>query len=197
MKKKSTGPVAMAVLFSLMVYLLAAWATAEDTASASKAADIGKIAREAIREALPLSSEEIVEIIKEAAKQKQANPVLTEQVIETVIVFLTGLVIVCGFIYYRFRKARLLHETIRIMVEKGAPIPPELLIPPVKKKSDFRSGILLIAVGTGLSIFLRASTLQICWSVGLFLIIIGLGYLLVWGIEQRRRSPQMHENNSQ
>lgn len=59
------------------------------------------------------------------------------------------------------KKAQLHHETIRLAIEKGQPVPAELLKVPVnveekRKPSDRKGGLILIAVGAGLYFFLLA-----------------------------------------
>jgi hypothetical protein len=58
--------------------------------------------------------------------------------------FAAAVAIVALVLVYARRRSQLLHETIRVCVEKGAPIPRELLVPPRKPRSDLHRGI-----GTG------------------------------------------------
>ena len=56
------------------------------------------------------------------------------------------------------KKAELHHATIRLALEKGQPLPPELLNPPAacepkRKFNDRKAGLILIAVGIGLYFF--------------------------------------------
>lgn len=59
------------------------------------------------------------------------------------------------------KKAQLHHETIRLALEKGQPLPAELLNVPTngkekRKPNDRKSGLILIAVGAGIYFFLSA-----------------------------------------
>jgi len=70
------------------------------------------------------------------------------------IVFLTifgAPVLIVGLIlYFGFSKSRALHKTVRMMVEKGQPVPEALLAPPPpaqRKRSDLRRGVVLTMVG--------------------------------------------------
>ena len=108
------------------------------------------------------------------------------------VVFLTifgaPVLIVAVILYFGFSKTRMQHRTIRMLVEKGQPVPAELLAPPapaVRQRSDMRRGVVLTMVGLGLMVFLAAVNDWEggAWSLGLIPFLIGLGYLLVWKLE--------------
>jgi Domain of unknown function (DUF6249) len=113
------------------------------------------------------------------------------------IVFLTifGVpVAVVGLImYFSFSKSRALHKTVRMMVEKGQPVPDALLNPPpvVRQRSDLRRGVVLLMVGAGLMVFFGACNDWEggAWSLGIIPFLIGAGYLLVWRLDVRREDP--------
>ena len=88
-------------------------------------------------------------------------------------------------LYYKHRKLRLTHETIARLVEKGLPIPPELLEAPADKRghSGLRAGLVLLGLGIGLGILL----LEVGgpWSVGLIPGLMGVALLIAWKIETR------------
>lgn len=92
------------------------------------------------------------------------------------------------------KKAELRHETIRLALEKGQPLPPELLNPPVaaepkSKVSDRKSGLILIAVGVGLYAFFAGIggdlrvPMGVRW-VGLIPGLIGVALLINWYFEK-------------
>jgi hypothetical protein len=87
----------------------------------------------------------------------------------------------------------MMHRTIRLMVEKGQPVPPALLAPPpsVRQRSDMRRGVVLVMVGLGLMLFLGAVNEWEggAWAVGIIPFLIGAGYLLVWKLEGRKDIP--------
>ena len=62
----------------------------------------------------------------------------------------------------KLQRNKILHETIRLMIEKGQPIPPELLHPtaPPRRRSrvDLYGGLVL--VGVGLSLFILLGSLS-------------------------------------
>jgi len=113
------------------------------------------------------------------------------------IVFLTifGLpVAIVGLImYFSFSKSRAMHKTVRMMVEKGQPVPEALLNPPpvVRQRSDLRRGVTLLMIGAGLIVFFGAVNDWEggVWSLGIIPFLIGLGYLLVWRLDVRKEEP--------
>ncbi|HEX4665554.1 MAG TPA: DUF6249 domain-containing protein [Chthoniobacterales bacterium] len=117
------------------------------------------------------------------------------------IVFLTifGLpvAIVGTILYFSFSKSRAMHKTVRMMVEKGQPVPEALLNPPpvIRQRSDLRRGIVLLMIGAGLMVFFGAVNDWEggVWSLGIIPFLIGLGYLLVWRLDVRREdtSPKV------
>ena len=90
--------------------------------------------------------------------------------------------------------SRMRQRTIRMMVEKGQPVPAELLAPEVRKvrrRSDARRGVVWTMVGLGLMIWLAAVNDWEggAWSFGLIPFLIGLGYLIVWKLENKNNIP--------
>ncbi len=75
--------------------------------------------------------------------------------------------------------------TIRLAIEKGAQIPPELLSPPVRR-SDLRRGLTLVGAGIGIAVMLGLLIREQpgAWSVGLVPLLIGVGYLVTWKLEK-------------
>ena len=85
-------------------------------------------------------------------------------------------------------------RTIRMMVEKGQPVPAELLAPArrgVRRRSDVRRGVVWTMVGVGLMIWLAAVNDWEggAWSFGLIPFLIGLGYLIIWKLENKKDIP--------
>ncbi len=90
--------------------------------------------------------------------------------------------------------SRMRQRTIRMMVEKGQPVPAELLAPElrhVRRRSDVRRGVVWTMVGLGLMIWLAAVNDWEggAWSFGLIPFLIGLGYLIVWKVENKKDVP--------
>jgi len=89
---------------------------------------------------------------------------------------------------------RMRQRTIRMMVEKGQPVPAELLAPEVRRvrrRSDVRRGVIWTMVGLGLMVWLGAVNDWEggIWSFGLIPFLIGLGYLIVWKLEGKKEIP--------
>ena len=85
-------------------------------------------------------------------------------------------------------------RTIRMLVEKGQPVPAELLAPAarsVRQRSDVRRGVVWTMVGLGLMVWLAAVNDWEggAWSFGLIPFLIGLGYLIVWKLENKKDIP--------
>jgi len=102
-------------------------------------------------------------------------------------------VLIVGLItYFSFSRSRALHRTVRMMVEKGQPVPEALLNPPpaLRQRSDMRRGIVLTMVGLGIGVFLAATDWGgSSWTLGVIPFLIGVGYLLVWKLEGKRDVP--------
>jgi hypothetical protein len=106
-------------------------------------------------------------------------------------IFGAPVLIVAVIMYFGFSRNRMMHRTIRIMAEKGQPIPPALLAPPapaVRQRSDMRRGVVLCMVGLGLMLFFGATNAWEggSWAIGVIPFVIGLGYLLVWKLEGKK-----------
>jgi Domain of unknown function (DUF6249) len=113
------------------------------------------------------------------------------------IVFLTifgaPVLIVALILYFSFSRQRALHRTVRMMVEKGQPVPEALLNPPPaqRQRSDVRRGVVLTMIGIGVTVFLGAASEWEggAWTLGLIPFLIGVGYLLVWKLDTKRDNP--------
>jgi hypothetical protein len=103
-------------------------------------------------------------------------------------------VLIVGMImFFSYWKARSLHRTVRMMVEKGQPVPEALFATPaspIRQRSDMRRGVILTMIGFGVMIFFGAMDDWDggAWAVGIIPFLIGAGYLLVWKLEQNKAS---------
>jgi hypothetical protein len=103
-------------------------------------------------------------------------------------------VLIVGLImYFSFSRQRALHRTVRMMVEKGQPVPEALLNPPPaqRQRSDLRRGVVLTMIGIGVIAFFGAASEWEggAWTLGLIPFLIGLGYLLVWKLDTKKDNP--------
>jgi cbb3-type cytochrome oxidase subunit 3 len=101
------------------------------------------------------------------------------------VTFGLPLLLVVVILYYKHRKLRMTHETIARLAEKGLPVPPELLDPPMRSDAGLRGGLVLVAVGISLAIFLYQVGAP--WSLSLIPGLMGVALLIAWRIERKRR----------
>jgi hypothetical protein len=108
-------------------------------------------------------------------------------------VFGAPVLIVALIMYFSFSRSRALQKTVRMMVEKGQPVPEGLLNPPPaqRQRSDLRRGVVLTMIGIGLMVFFGAVNDWEggSWTLGLIPFLIGAGYLLVWKLDTKKDNP--------
>jgi hypothetical protein len=102
------------------------------------------------------------------------------------------IVLTIGFITLLVTRMR--QRTIRMMVEKGQPVPTELLAPArgaARQRSDMRRGVIWTMIGIGAMIFFGAvnNWEEGVWSLGMIPFLIGIGYLLIWKLERKKDVP--------
>jgi len=105
--------------------------------------------------------------------------------------------LVVGMVFYAVHRAqRLRHETIRLALEKGQPLPADLLDPPARrdpKLRDLRRGLLLLAFGIGVCLYLGLSPLAGVhreWPAGFVPGLMGLAYLATWAVGRSRTGQE-------
>jgi uncharacterized protein DUF6249 len=94
------------------------------------------------------------------------------------IVFSFTAIMVATIFYALHRGRQLRHETIRLALEKGQVLPPELLRDAEaarRPRTDLSRGVILLALGAGTSLFLWTLGIR-SWGAGLILVALGLGY---------------------
>jgi hypothetical protein len=121
--------------------------------------------------------------------------VLPIAIISIISVFGFPVAIVAVIMFSNWAKNRSLHKTVRMLVEKGQPIPPALLSTPAAVSAatglrpwyDLRRGIVLMAVGVGIIMFfgISAGWDEGVWALGLIPGLIGVGYILAWRLAYR------------
>ena len=106
-------------------------------------------------------------------------------------VFGAPVLIVGVIMFMNYLKARSLHRTVQTMVEKGQPVPTALLAPPIvpRPRSDLRRGVILIAIGISVMTFfgVEEGWHDSAWALGLIPGLIGVGYLIVWTLEGKKK----------
>jgi hypothetical protein len=129
-----------------------------------------------------LEGHEIVNIV-----EAQNRSGLDEDIVIPTVFFGTIIGIVLMFVILRLRRDHKLHETLRAMIDKGVDIPPALLVPPVAKKNDRRTGIILAMAGVGTSGFLYMvdKSGSGAWALGFVPFFLGVGYLVAHVLDVR------------
>jgi hypothetical protein len=121
-----------------------------------------------------LSGEQIHDILT----QHQGDPPAVA-IVAVVGFFATTALMIIAVAWAVYRVYRQRSETLRLMVEKGVQIPPELIAPKPKPGQDLRRGLTLSLFGLGLGIFLLATAKeQGLWTLGLVPMFVGVGYLI-------------------
>jgi hypothetical protein len=146
-----------------------------------------------------LSPEQIVALARVAQENRGGNSPLAKSFTDIVALifiplglFATICVGVVMGVKQRVKRNQMMHETIRQMIEKGQPIPPELLQPTEPQQGlhcDLRRGLICIAVGIGLGALLLARDDK-DWPVALIPLLIGLAFLATWKFSVKINGPK-------
>jgi hypothetical protein len=102
------------------------------------------------------------------------------------------MVIVGLLLYFRHRRNKMLHETVRAMVEKGVPVPPEMFKhagseSPLfaghakRPRNDLRTALIFIGLGVGLAIFMNN-------KAGFVVLFVGLAFLAASFFEKNNKN---------
>ena len=107
--------------------------------------------------------------------------------VAVILIFGTPVIIVLAVLRHRAQRQRLVNEMVLKLAERGQPIPPEAFMEPAKRKSDLRSAFSLVGAGLGLMGFFWFTGGTEGMGIGLIPLMIGLGQLVSWKIEQGRK----------
>jgi len=168
--------------------------TDEHAAEVAELARLADVSPEALNE---LEPEAIAAILAVTNASKAVEYVVERDdfdlvaIVVPVTLFLAILLGVLSTHMLRIRKQAQLHQTLRLMIEKGSDIPPELFTPPNAAHSDLRRGLVLVGVGLSLLILIGMvdGFAGGSWAVGLIPASIGAAYLIVWRYSQRAEKP--------
>lgn len=111
------------------------------------------------------------------------------------IIFVSVVAIVMTVTYARHREAKERQETLRLAIEKGVPVPPELVEASAaasepRPAKDLRSGILQMFIGVGVGVLLYfVAPFRNTWAVGAMIAIFGLGHIVVWAVTRSGATP--------
>jgi hypothetical protein len=109
--------------------------------------------------------------------------------VSVLLAFLTPILIIVAVLVHKSRRTARIHQTMIALAEKGVPIPPDLFVDrKVSSQSSLSKGVVLIAVGLGLIVFFLSFTDRHApWGIGAIPLLIGVGYLIVWWLEERKK----------
>ncbi len=130
----------------------------------------------------------------DAARRSGRRDHRLTSIIVPIAFFLSILLLVGTIQYMGLRKDRNKHQTLQLMVEKGAQIPAELITTQKRRVSDLRRGLVLVGAGLGISLFLlmtKDARHSGAFGMGLIPALIGAGYLLAWKLEGRKEATQL------
>ena len=105
-----------------------------------------------------------------------------ESIVATVASVGLPLGIVALVLTFRHRRLKLAHETMRLMIEKGLSVPPELIntpLPVKPPKNDLRRGSVWLAIGLALLVGMKQH-MEDWWSFALIPTFMGVAYLACW-----------------
>lgn len=127
-------------------------------------------------------------LIARAAHPKKSDG--EPQVTIPLALFAMILGIVMTSLFANYRRERLRYEALKSALERGAQVPPELLMPQRHPRADLRRGIILLAVGAGLLTLLVATggAAGGAWAVAAIPIFLGIAYMFVHWLEVRQPS---------
>lgn len=101
--------------------------------------------------------------------------------------------IVLILLRYRYQQTQARYQTLLQLADKGAELPPQLLVEPNMAYSERRRALVLIGAGLGLMAMFLALPGELdnglgihsLWGLGLLPLMIGLGYLASWWLNWR------------
>lgn len=123
-----------------------------------------------------------------------------EDVVVPVVLFLAPAVIVWIVSYFNARKRNTVHETLRLAIEKGQALSPEmmekmsLLTDPVR--ADLRRGVLFLAFGAAFAVLAglvgseERDALTPMLGVATFPIFIGIAYIGLWAFGREKPAAE-------
>lgn len=127
-----------------------------------------------------------------------------------ILALLIPIVAIVAHYVAKSNRERERHETIRMLVKSGQPIPPELLGPAEAADSDWHKerrnatnpnrslipGVINLSVGIGLAgMFSVMRPESWLWAIGLVPACLGVGFILLWLVERKQtaKAATAHE----
>jgi hypothetical protein len=105
-----------------------------------------------------------------------------------IVLFLAVALTFCAKYYFAHRNRREMQDTVRMALERGQPLSPELLDhlgqTPPPKRNDLRRGVVGICLGIGLGAFGvvlgQEDAVRPMLAIGMVPLLLGLAYLVLW-----------------
>jgi hypothetical protein len=99
--------------------------------------------------------------------------------------FIFFIVIAVLFFTFRNHRNKILHETLRMMIDKGVAIPPELILQRQqmtrrRTRSDLRNGLMWLGAGIGI--------MFVYGKVGSIVALIGAAFFITWMVEKKDKN---------
>jgi len=119
-----------------------------------------------------------------------------DEILVPIFLFVAVVAIIWLYSHYNYKKRNTAHETLRLAVEKGQQVSPELvermsaMSDPVK--SDLRRGVLLIAFGIAfivLGVIMphdEPEAIRGVIAISSFPVVLGIAYLGLWRFSHNR-----------
>jgi hypothetical protein len=119
------------------------------------------------------------------------NQLLTPGLLIPVVAILMPLVVVVVALNFAYRYQERKHKTIVDLLEKGLPVPRELLRPQQRTGSPLMRALTLVGVGVGVCAFLALliGVEHGVWACGLIPLCIGVAQLIALKLEPQRPAP--------
>lgn len=117
-------------------------------------------------------------------------------IVAIIMVFGMPLMIVGLVLFARHKRQALINDRVNKILESGQEIPPGVFDEAVgKEKSTYSKGVMLIAIGLGVFIFLGSLAGFNVGSVGLIPALIGLAHIVIWKTDESAKANSAPENS--
>ena len=137
----------------------------------------------------PVDAGELKSEIQEAVGGHEADgPPSPIEDLVPIVLFLAIALTYCVKYYFAHRTRQDVQSTVRVALERGDPLTPDLLDrlvqAPPPKRTDLRRGVIGIGLGIGLGIFGlvvgEPDAVRPMLAVGMVPLLLGLAYLILW-----------------
>ena len=137
----------------------------------------------------PVDAGELKSEIQEAVGGQEADgPSSPIEDLVPIVLFLAIALTYCVKYYYAHRTRQDVQSTVRVALERGDPLTPDLLDrlvqAPPPRRTDLRRGVIGIGLGIGLGVFGlvvgEEDAVRPMLAVGMVPLLLGLAYLILW-----------------